>query len=150
VAIDTEDYGAVLLRFSNGASGVFTVSQVTAGRKNSLRYEIAGSRSSFAWDSERPNELHIGQRDVPNSVLVRDPALLHPTVRPFASYPGGHNEGFPDTFKQLFRGFYDYVEQGDMSAPRTFPTFADGHREVVLCESILRSHRERHWVDVPE
>jgi hypothetical protein len=30
-----------------------------------------------------------------------------------------------------------------------FPTFADGHREIVLCEAILRSHRERCWVDVP-
>jgi predicted dehydrogenase len=147
VAIDTEDYGAVLLRFDNGASGVFTVSQVTAGRKNSLRYEVAGSRGSYAWDSERPNELWQGRRDEANAVLVRDPALLHPEVRRFTKYPGGHNEGFADTFEQLFRAVYAWAG-GDRGAPPAFPTFADGHREALLCEAILASHRERRWVDV--
>jgi predicted dehydrogenase len=148
LAVDTEDYGAVLLRFRGGAAGSFTVSQVTAGRKNSLRYEVAGSRAAAAWDSERPNELWLGRRDEPNGLLLRDPALLHADVRRYANHPGGHNEGFPDTFKQLFRAFYDYVEAGDLSAPRPFPTFADGRREVLLCEAILRSHRERRWVDL--
>jgi predicted dehydrogenase len=148
VAIDTEDHGSVLLRFKGGATGCFSVSQVTAGRKNRLSYEIAGSRSALAWDSERPNELWLGRRDEPNAVLTRDPALLHPSVRPYANYPGGHNEGFPDTFKQLFRAFYEYIERGDLAAPRPFPTFTDGHREVSLCEAILRSHRERRWVEV--
>jgi predicted dehydrogenase len=148
VTIDTEDYGAVLLRFAGGATGAFSVSQVTAGRKNSLRYEVACSKGSLAWDSEHPNELWLGRRDGPSSVLVRDPALLSASVRPHTDYPGGHNEGFPDTFKQLFRTFYAYVEAGDMTAPRPFPTFVDGHREVVLCEAILHSHRQRRWVDV--
>ena len=70
------------------------------------------------------------------------------TARRFADYPGGHNEGFPDTFKQLFRAFYEYAEAGDWRAPRPFPTFADGHREVVLCEAVLASHRERRWVPI--
>ncbi|HXG10402.1 MAG TPA: Gfo/Idh/MocA family oxidoreductase [Gemmataceae bacterium] len=148
VVISTEDYGSVLLRFRGGASGCFTVSQVTAGRKNCLRYEIAGARAALAWDSERPNELWLGRRDRPNELLIRDPALLQPAVRPFANYPGGHNEGFPDTFKQLFRAVYDYIETGDWQAPRPFPTLDDGHREVVLCEAILQSHREQRWVDV--
>jgi predicted dehydrogenase len=148
VAIDTEDHGSVLLRFKGGATGCFSVSQVTAGRKNRLSYEVAGSKSALAWDSERPNELWLGRRDEPNAVLTRDPALLHASVRPFANYPGGHNEGFSDTFKQLFRSFYEYIGRGDLAVPRPFPTFADGHREVLLCEAILRSHRERRWVDI--
>jgi len=148
VAIDTEDHGSVLLRFEGGATGCFSVSQVCAGRKNQLRYEVAGSRGAMAWDSERPNELWLGYRDEPNKVLVRDPALLHPEARIHADYPGGHNEGFPDTFKQLFRSFYGYIDRGDLSAPAPFPTFADGHREILLCEAILQSHRERRWVEV--
>ena len=148
VNIDTEDYGSLLLRFRGGASGSCTVSQVTAGRKNSIRYEIAGSKAALAWNSERPNELWIGRRDRPNELLLRDPALLHAEARRFANYPGGHNEGFPDTFKQLFRAIYEYIEAGDLRAPRPFPTFADGHREVAICEAVLQSHRERRWVDV--
>jgi predicted dehydrogenase len=150
VPITTEDYGSVLLRLAGGASGCLTVSQVNAGRKNCLRFEAAGARSALAWDSEHPNELWLGQRERASELLMRDPALMHATVRPYTDYPGGHTEGFPDTFKQLFRTFYEYLEAGDMQAPRLFPTFEDGRREALLCEAILKSHRERRWVDVSE
>ena len=148
IEITTEDYGCVMLRFKGGARGVLWVSQVTAGRKNCLRFEIAGSKRTIAWCSERPNEMWIGHRDRANESLIRDPALLSDSVRPFTDYPGGHNEGFPDTFKQLFRAFYRYIQAGDFSTPPTFPTFADGHREVLLGEAILRSHREGRWVTI--
>jgi predicted dehydrogenase len=150
VPIDTDDAGGVLLEFESGARGTLWVSQVTAGRKNCLRFEIAGSAESLAWNSELPNELWIGKRDAANEVLLRDPALLGPAARGATSYPGGHNEGFPDTFKHLFRAFYGFIEAGDFSAPPPFPTFADGHREIVLCEAILKSHRERRWVSLAE
>lgn len=148
VAIDTEDYGSVLIRFHGGASGSFTVSQVTAGRKNCIRFEIAGAKAACAWNSETPNELWLGHRDQSNQQLLRDPALLQPAVRAYANYPGGHNEGFPDTFKQLFRAVYSYIDAGDWKAPPPFPTFRDGHREVVLCEAILRSHQEQKWITI--
>ena len=148
VSIDTEDYGCVLFRFKGGARGSLWVSQVTAGRKNCIRYEIAGSNSALAWNSESPNELWIGRRDGPNEVLIRDPALVGPLARGFINYPGGHNEGFPDAFKQCFRAFYNYIAAGDFAAAPLFPTFAQGHREVLVCEAILRSHREQSWVNV--
>jgi predicted dehydrogenase len=147
VAIATEDHGSALLRFRGGATGCCTVSQVTAGRKNCLRFEIAGSRAALAWNSERPDELWIGHRDRPNELLLRDPSLLHPAARPHTSYPGGHAEGFADTFKQLFQEVYGCIRSGQASRP-LYPTFADGHREVVLCEAILRSHQQRGWVAV--
>ncbi len=149
VRVTTEDYGCLMLRFRGGGRGVVWVSQVTAGRKNCLRFELAGSKESLAWESERPNELWIGHRDQANELLIRDPALLSPVARRHTDYPGGHNEGFPDTFKQLFRAFYGYIAAGDMAATPTFPTFADGHREVLLCEAVLRSAREGRWVDIP-
>ena len=148
VEIATEDYGCVLIRFVGGGRGCLQVSQVTAGRKNCLRYEVAGSKCALAWCSEQPNELWIGHRDRPNETLIRDPSLVSDHARRFINYPGGHNEGFPDTFKQCFRAFYDDVAVGDRSAPPSYPTFADGHREIVLCEAILRSHQERRWVEL--
>lgn len=148
VDITTDDYGCVLIRFRGGARGCLQVSQVTAGRKNCLRYEIAGSKCALAWCSEQPNELWVGRRDKANENLIRDPALVSDRARGFINYPGGHNEGFPDTFKQCFRAFYDYIAAGDFSAPATFPTFADGHREIILCEAILQSHKQGGWVEV--
>lgn len=146
VPVDTEDYGSVLLRFAGGARGAVTVSQVTAGRKNCVRFDIAAATAALAWDSEEPNTLRIGHRDRANESLSRDPALLSPAVRPFANYPGGHAEGFPDSFKQLFRAVYETIDTGRSPVP--YPTFADGDREVRLCEAILKSHREQRWVTV--
>jgi predicted dehydrogenase len=150
VPVDTEDYGCVLLRFRGGVHGCVFVSQVTAGRKNCLRFEIAGARQALAWNSEVPNEIWLGHRDAPNQLLLRDPALLSERARNFTGYPGGHNEGFPDTFKQCFRDFYQYIQAGDFAAAPTYPTFADGHREILLCEAILRSHREQRWIELEQ
>ncbi|MBV8814466.1 MAG: Gfo/Idh/MocA family oxidoreductase [Verrucomicrobia bacterium] len=148
VRIETEDWGAVLFRFANGARGSMCVSQVTAGRKNQITFEISGSEGSLAWDSEHPNDLWLGHRDKPNELLIRDPSLLSAGIRSFASYPGGHNEGFPDTFKQLYRAIYEYLEERDFSRPKIFAGFEDGHEELLLCEAILQSHRAQAWVAV--
>jgi predicted dehydrogenase len=148
VPITTDDCGAVLLRFKGGARGVMVVSQVTAGRKNSVRFEIAGSAKTLAWESERPNELWIGERDAPNQILLKDPALMDESAARFADFPGGHNEGFPDGFKQLYKAIYADVRAGARSAEPLYATFEDGHRELLLCEAIARSHRSGKWEKV--
>ncbi len=150
IDVKTEDHGAVLLRFKGGARGSMWVSQLTAGRKNSLRYEIAGSEGTIAWNGESPNDLWLGHRNKPNEILMRDPGLVSEIARNFITYPGGHNEGYDDTFKQCFKAFYDYIAAGDFSAPEPFPTFADGHQEILLCEAILKSHQESRWVSLKE
>jgi predicted dehydrogenase len=147
IEITTDDYGSILFRFSGGARGSLHVSQITAGRKNCLRYEISGAKSALAWNSEAPNELWIGHRDKPNELLIRDPALVSDTPRRFVNYPGGHNEGFPDAFKQCFRAFYDAIASGGPGEPM-YATFASGHHELLLCEAILRSHRQQTWIEV--
>jgi len=146
--ISTDDYASILLRYENGARGVVSISQVSAGRKNRLYFEINGSKSSMAFESERPNELWIGHRDKANEMLLKDPSLLSAEARKITSYPGGHNEGFPDTFKQLFSKVYAYIRQGDFDAVPDFPTFADGHDELVLCEAIEQSAREERWIPI--
>jgi predicted dehydrogenase len=146
--IQTEDYATILLHYEKGVRGVVTVAQVCAGRKNRPFLEINGSKSSLAWDGEHPNELWIGHRTAPNQVLMKDPSLLGSEARATASYPGGHAEGFPDTFKQLYKKVYDYIFEGDFDKPADFPTFADGHYEMVLCDAIAKSAKEGKWVKV--
>ena len=109
VEIFTEDYASVLLRFDKNVHGHFTVSQATAGRKNRLYYEICGSKKSISWSSERPNELWLGSRDTANSILLKDPALVGEKALRYIDYPGGHNEGYPDSLKQSVCVFlYEY------------------------------------------
>ena len=150
VPIDTEDAGIVMLQFENGARGVVTVSQVSAGRKNREWLEIDGSKCALAWNQEEPNQLWVGHRDRPNNVVIKDPSLLDPQARPYAHYPGGHPEGYPDGPKNLFRNFYRYVRDGRTPGvdPADFPTFADGHWEVQIVEAVLKSHEQQAWVTV--
>jgi predicted dehydrogenase len=148
VEIKTEDYAAILLQFENGARGSVVLTQVAAGRKNHFWWEINGSKGSMKWEQERPNELWLGYRERENGLVLKDPSLMHASARRYAGYPGGHAEGYPDTHAQLFREFYGYIAAGAFDAPRLFPTFEDGWRELALCEAVLRSAVEGSWIDI--
>jgi hypothetical protein len=148
VPINTEDHATVLLRFDNGSKGSITVSQVNAGRKNRLNIEIAGSVSAFEFNSERPNELWIGKREKANEQLMKDPSLVHREVSSLVSFPGGHNEGFPDTSKQLFKEVYAAIAAGKQPEHPTYPTFADGWRELLIGERIVESNKKQAWVNI--
>ena len=142
----TEDIAHVLLRYEDGSRGQVTISQVSAGRKNLLSFELDGSEGALAWTSERQEELWLGHRDRPNELLFRDPGLMRGPLH--GDYPAGHAEGFDDTFKLLYRAVYAAVEEGRMPAEPNFPTFADGHEEILLGEAIARSAVEERWVEV--
>ena len=147
VPISTEDYASVLLRFAGGARGSMTVNQAAAGRKNRLYYEIYGSKAGICFDAEKPNQLWIGKRMGNNEVMIKDPALAMPLAQSVMGYPGGHAEGFGDTFKQCFKKIYEYIlggRQGDVQ----FPTFADGVRELKISEAIVLSARQLAWREV--
>ncbi len=144
--VDTEDFGAVIFRMGERARGAMTASQVSAGRKNRLNIEIYGTKAGVSWDQERPDELWIGNRDSANRILIKDPSLLNPDARAFADLPGGHSEGYDDTFKQIFRRFYSSIS--DPAAAADYPRFSDGLRQLVILEAEMESHRTRGWIDV--
>jgi len=146
VQVDTEDFGGVLFRLGSRARGAFTASQVAAGCKNRLSVEVYGTSASVAWNQERPDELWVGHRDAANQVMVKDPALLEDGARPYADLPGGHGEGYNDTFKQIFRRFYDSIESPD--AEPAYPQFEDGLRQLRILDAVLASHQRRGWADV--
>ena len=110
--------------------------------------EIAGSKQNVCWNSENPNELWQGKRDEANNLLLRDPALFHPEAGKLISFPGGHNEGFPDTSKQMFKEVYEAVSKQTKPDNAPYPTFNDGLRELILCEKIIDSNKRQSWVKV--
>jgi predicted dehydrogenase len=143
--VSSDDAAAVLLRYEDGARGAVTISQVSAGQKNSVRYEIAGSESAIRWLSANPDDLFIGHRGRPNEVLSRDPGLYSPMAAGLVAYPGGHVEGFPDTFRAMFSQVYADVDNGSPAAAPTYPTFADGHDAVLVTDAIADSHEAQQW-----
>jgi predicted dehydrogenase len=148
VEIQTEDTASILLRFEGGARAAMTVSQLSPGRKNALTFQIDGSESAVAWSGERPDELWIGHRDRPNELLFRDPSMLTPAAAATVSVPGGHAEGFENTFRELYRAVYRAVAAGGPPDEPDYPTFADGHEEALIGDAIAASGREGRWVTV--
>jgi predicted dehydrogenase len=144
----SDDAAGILLRFEDGARGAVTISQVSAGQKNALRYEIAGSEAALRWLSSSPDDLFIGHRGRANEILSRDPSLYAPEAAALVAYPGGHVEGFPDTFRALFGQVYADVTAGGPSARPSYPTFADGHDAVLVTDAIAKSHDSRQWTAV--
>lgn len=145
--VDTEDFGAVVFRMGDRTRGAFTASQVSAGRKNRLSIEIFGTKCGVAWSQERPDELWIGNRNTNNQIIIKDPSLLKAKAKSYADLPGGHSEGYDDTFKQIFRRFYTSI--ADEAADPDYPQFVDGLRQLTILQAELDSSAKRAWVDVP-
>ena len=146
--VSTDDAATVLLRYPNGAKGVMSTSQISHGRKNALQWEIAGDAASAAWHSETPDQLWIGHRDAPNQILQRDAGLMNASGAAATSLPGGHVEGFADSFHALFRQVYGDVAKGGRSADATYASFDDGHHEMLVCDAVLQSAKDGRWIAV--
>ncbi len=147
-AVTTEDFGSVLFRFDDGSKGSFSVSQVSAGRKNRLSFEINGSAKSVAWDQEVPQQLWIGHRSQANQTLSDDPGLMNRDAADSAHFPGGHIEGWPDAFKNMMAQFYRAVQTGVMPVKPLFATFYDGANVMYIIDAIVKSHQQQRWVSV--
>ncbi len=146
VAIETEDFASMIFRMGNGGRGSMTASQISAGRKNRLALEIFGSKGGLMWNGEQPDELWIGKRNEPNQLVVKDPSLLRGGAGKFADLPGGHSEGYDDTFKQTVRRFYQTV--ADRGAKIEYPVFTDGVRQLKIIDAVLKSSTSHGWVEV--
>ncbi|NNS05664.1 Gfo/Idh/MocA family oxidoreductase [Erwinia sp. JH02] len=152
VAVETEDFASVLLRFDDGSKGSMTVSQVSAGRKNRLAFEINASKLSLGWDQEAPQTLWLGQRDGPNQRLSDDPSLLNTDVAATAHFPGGHIEGWPDAFKNMMLNFYRYIQAGKQPGTDVgnFATFHDGANIMFIIDAMVQSHQQQRWITVQD
>jgi len=94
--------------------------------------------------------LWIGRREAPNQLLMRDPSLLHKEAKDYCHYPGGHPEGYPDGLKNFLRNVYRYIAEGKNpnQDPCDFPTFLDGHHEILIVEAVLKSAKEGKCVEI--
>ncbi len=143
--MDTEDYGGVLVRFENGAKGVFCVSQVSAGQKCRIRLEVYGSKESVSWDHEQANSLWVGSRDEGCRIVEKGVPVMNAEGARFAHYPAGHPEGYPDVVKNACIDFYACIDTG---FSQTLPTFRDGLNACRIVEAVLKSDKEKRWVSI--
>jgi predicted dehydrogenase len=148
--ITTEDYAGVLIKFENGASGVFQCSEISAGRKCFIDIEVDGSEASLHWNHEIGDRMWKGNRNSNNEEVMRNPNLMTPQAKPYSYLAAGHPEGWNDAFKNSIEAFYRYIRDGKKHGvdPCDFATFEDGHYIMKLTEAIITSGKEKRWVTV--
>jgi predicted dehydrogenase len=145
--VTTEDLAVVLFRTHRGVAGSVVISQVSPGRKNSLKVEVAGAEATLCFDQEQPESLWVGRRAA-TEVAVRDGTHLAPAAAPYSLMPPGHPQGYQDCFDAFVADTYRAIRAGDAGAVDGLPTFADGARAADITDAVLRSARSRSWEEI--
>ncbi|SAL19934.1 oxidoreductase domain-containing protein [Caballeronia udeis] len=143
-AVTTEDVAGALFRTTTGVLTTLTVSQVSAGRKNRLWFELDGARASLVFDQEEPERLWLGDRDS-TRLLVRDPSRGSAEQRRLATLPAGHAQGYAQCFEAFVADTYAVI-RGE--AREGLPTFEDGYRSAQIIDAVLRSSKARAWEQI--
>lgn len=104
--------------------------------------KLHGSTGSLTWLQEEPNRLCLGKRGEPDQNWSKDPVMLDPAIRRYAALPGGHNEAWPDTFKNIMMNIFEFIASGRDAREANgvdFPTFESGLRTACIAEAIIAS-----------
>lgn len=131
-----DDSVQALLRFQGGASGMLWASQCAPGFENELTLRIVGEKASLSWAQEHPNELWLKPLDAPSQRLTRRSDAVSEAVARSIRLPGGHPEGYIESFANLYRAFADDV-QGDGQA--WLPGIEDGVDGMRFIEAAIAS-----------
>jgi predicted dehydrogenase len=148
-AVTTEDTAVATFRTASGRIGNVVVSQVAAGRKNRLWFEVDGTLGSAAFDQEQPESAWFGN-ERGAQIVVRDPSLGAPDQRRLAVVPAGHPQGYLDAFAAFVADTYAAVRaEADRSAwPEGLPTFADGARAARVIDAVVGSAADGSWREI--
>jgi predicted dehydrogenase len=141
----TEDLAVVLFETDGGAAGSAVVSQVSAGRKNRLWFEVSTESETFAFDQEHPDSLVILRRHAAESV-PRDFGTLSQEATRYVTLPGGHPQGYHECFEAFVAETYAAIA-GAADPAEGLPRLEDGLRAVRITEAVLESARRGAWVE---
>ena len=143
-AVRTEDVAAVLFRSVAGVPGSMLVSQVSAGRKNRLWFELDGSAGSAVFDQENPESFWTGTADG-GQVFVRSGDSGSAEQRRLSYLPAGHAQGYGDCFAAFVADTYAAISG---EHPDGLPGFADGLRSARIVDAVMRSAADSTWTKV--
>ena len=147
-AVEVDDEARALLRFANGATGTLEASWVATGRTMHLAFELTGSKGSICLDMERMNELRLfirGGKPGREGYVEIPAGPTHPDYAPFCPAPG-HQLGFNEIKAIEVKAIADALGGG----PAFYPDFREAAMVQATVDAILRSARERRWVEVKE
>jgi len=144
--VSSEDVAAALFKTGNGTLASLTVSQVSAGRRNRLWFEIDGAQASVAFDQEDSERLWIGLPDQREEIFVRGPGAGSAEQRRLSVLPPGHAQGYGNCFDAFVADTYRAIVA---ERPEGLPTFEDGLRSALIVDRVIASARTRAWTSIP-
>lgn len=153
---ELDDNASIMVEYDSGAKGLYWTSQVAVGHDNDLRVRIFGSEGAIEWVQENPNYLTVSYLDRPCETLSRGRDALYPEAAKYSRIPGGHPEGYPEAFANVYRAFCDALakKQAGESLSRDdldFPSLDAGASGVRFIEKCVQSSKSgAAWVDVKE
>ncbi|HSJ72390.1 MAG TPA: Gfo/Idh/MocA family oxidoreductase [Acidimicrobiia bacterium] len=139
-----DDYGAVMLRFENGARGSMWVTQTAAGVENCLRIRVSGTGGTLEWSQEHPTELVFRPLDGPVRLFTPNGPDTLPPARRASRIVAGHPEGFLEAFANVYADAAEVIaarRAGTSPDPlaQWFPNELDGAIGVRFVEAAVTS-----------
>ncbi len=146
-----DDDGAVLIKFSNGASGVLMATQIGAGAENNLKIRVYGELGSIEWQQEDNNTLQLRMLNEPTKILRAGNGYLSAMAQHNCRTPAGHPEGYLEAFANLYRNFAQHILHADKAtdAMKDYPTTMDGIRGMLFVERVIESGNSNDkWINM--
>ncbi len=143
-----DDYGTAVIRFSNGALGTVTASQISHGRENDIWIEVDGTKGSLEWHQEEPNKMWLRSNGKPHQLYTRAGGpYLSDAAATAARIPSGHPEAFLEAFANVYTAAYaDMIARaGGKKFDGTntvYPNVADGVDGMNFITQCVSSSRE--------
>jgi predicted dehydrogenase len=102
-----DDDGNLLLRFTNGAKGMLTASQIATGQQNTLTLRVWGDKAGMEWKQETPQFLRLVSNDKPDMILSPGMPYDCPAAAFHTRLPAGHAEAYIEAFANIYRCYTD-------------------------------------------
>ena len=137
---------SIMLKYDNGASGIYWCSQIAIGHDNALKIRIYGSKGSLEWEQENPNYLKVSYLHEPKQILSRGRDKMTETAARYNRIPGGHPEGLYEAFANVYLSFANALWKKKSGLPLSeedleFPDVRDGVRGVRFIDKCVESSR---------
>ncbi|MDR1559946.1 MAG: Gfo/Idh/MocA family oxidoreductase [Clostridiales bacterium] len=146
-------HGNIMLEFDNGATGVYTCSQVCIGQQNGFTFRIMGTEGSLEWNQQHPEELVYCAKGGAAQILTRAGGYLkNYEAASWSRIPAGHPEGLYEAFANMYKAFMDDIEavrSGNKTVRGDYPTISEGIDGLRFVRAVLKSDAEdSDWVEV--
>ena len=126
--VETDDSAQGILKFENGATGIFNISRCAHGHQNHIVFDVYGTEGVISFDLNNPEVLNVcvGELDL-NSGKT-------------------HQISVPAAYRLTQEQAFIRAVQGNPTPYH--PTIEDGMRCQKIIDAVLLSSEQGKWIDV--